>query len=195
MRLEIYAKTNHDYCYINTAVFHLKNGGTLTLDRKETEYSVEDGRLTMLWRGVYIWAFNGENFALSGEVEPDTEALVNLLTGARIEIELEDDTPDSDYQITDVEWFAYGDKPNCEARGDDKLPSGNTLELKIPREFMSNLHKDRFNECFMRVIAELKYNLKRDIGIGTVAGNYEIETLEMLKTAFTEAKITGGPIL
>lgn len=195
MRLEIYGKTNHNYCLINTAIFHLKDGGTLTLDRKETEFSVEDGRLSMLWKGVYIWVLNGENFALAGEIEPDTKALVKLLTGARIELELEDDIPDEDYRVTDVEWFVYGNELNCEASGNDKLPSGNTLELTIPREFLSDLHKDRFKECFERVITELKYNLRRDIGIGTVAGNYEIETLDMLKTAFNEAKITSGPIL
>ena len=69
MRLEIYGKTNHDYCMVNTAIFHLKDGGTITIDRDETEYDVcpIDGgeyNLSMLWRGCYLWAINSRSFCV-----------------------------------------------------------------------------------------------------------------------------------
>ena len=55
MKLEFRAKTNKPYVMINAAVFHLKTGGTITIDRDATEYDIEDGKLSMTWRGIYIW--------------------------------------------------------------------------------------------------------------------------------------------
>ena len=52
------------------------------------------------------------------------------------------------------------------------------ITVDIPKEFESDFTTDRFKECFDRVIVELKDTDK------TVCGNYEMETLEMLKALF-----------
>lgn len=59
------------------------------------------------------------------------------------------------------------------------------IAIKIPKEFESDFTTDKFKECFDRVIVELKDTYK------TVCGNYEMETLEMLKGAFQSASIIG----
>ena len=56
------------------------------------------------------------------------------------------------------------------------------IEIVIPHEFEENFNKDKFNEFFERVNADLKNHR-------TVTGNYELETLDMLKNAFKNAEI------
>lgn len=64
------------------------------------------------------------------------------------------------------------------------------LVIEIPKEFEcdwnGNQFQDgRFQDCFERVLADLDYH-RRDSSC--ISGNYEKETLEMLKTAFRDAK-------
>lgn len=62
------------------------------------------------------------------------------------------------------------------------------LLIEIPKEFEKDYVKDRFNECFERIMCDLKYYIEKD-GYG-VAGRYEMETLEMLNETFkTTAQI------
>lgn len=101
MKLEFTAKTNKTYVMINTAVFHLKTGGTITIDRNTTEYDIEDGKLSMTWRDIYIWEINGEN--VCNEPIYPSENLIRLLEGAKVELILEDDA-DHDYEVESVKW-------------------------------------------------------------------------------------------
>ena len=68
----------------------LKDGREITLDRDQTEYTVnEDGTMTMEWLGVYIW--NGEN--------PDYTISKDMMNGAKIiSIDIEEDA-DPDYEL------------------------------------------------------------------------------------------------
>ncbi len=122
MRIEIYGNTNKNYCMVNTAKFHLKNGGIITVDREETEYTVntEINQLSMLWKGVYLWAVN-DCYLFDGEdrVYPNAEEFIELISGATLELELEDDA-DEDYVVTDITWCAYEDE--FEASGKEYKP-------------------------------------------------------------------------
>lgn len=105
MRIEFLAKTNKDYLMVNVARFELAGGGTLTIDRDETEYTIEDGNLSMLWRDCYIWEING--VSLEECLVINNDAFEELMDGAKlIELELEDDA-DDDYEVTDIE-FSVG---------------------------------------------------------------------------------------
>lgn len=54
------------------------------------------------------------------------------------------------------------------------------LVLNIPEEFESDYRTDDFNDCFQRVLADIKD--------GKLCGKYEKETIEMLAIAFQRAK-------
>ena len=60
------------------------------------------------------------------------------------------------------------------------------LQIEIPKEFEEDFNKDKFNECFERVITDIISN-KNKTGTYELAGNYEIETLKMLKEALNKA--------
>lgn len=55
------------------------------------------------------------------------------------------------------------------------------LVIEIPKEFERDQHTDEFQDCFDRVLADLR-------NASCVSGNYEKETIEMLKSAFKNAK-------
>ena len=114
MRIEFSGKTNKDYVMVNTAVFHLRDGGTVTLDRDETDYCIENGTLSMVWNNIYLWEINGVCF---GVPMYPAEDMSKLLEGSWVEQELEDDA-DADYIITDVEWIITG--ANGQVYGSDK---------------------------------------------------------------------------
>lgn len=103
MRICFTAKTNKDYVMINTAVFQLKCGIRVTVDRDRTEWGIEDGKLAMEWRECYLWEVNDIGVF-------DAPAYLNeygaeLFEGAKlVELNLEDDA-DSDYEVTDIEFF------------------------------------------------------------------------------------------
>lgn len=65
------------------------------------------------------------------------------------------------------------------------------IVLKIPKEFFPNSvqGKHDINDCFERVIAELKSSSERGDGIGDVVGRYELETLVMLQEAIRNATV------
>ena len=149
MRLEIYGKTNHDYCMVNTAIFHLKDGGTITIDRDTTEYVTQpiaggEYNLSMLWRGCYLWAINGRSFIKTendrGIYQFDSEELTKLLEGATLELELEDDA-DEDYIISHLCWNIFDiDDKNHEMNGtgyDPKNPEYIDIEEVFGRPYGS----------------------------------------------------------
>ncbi|MFN2926458.1 hypothetical protein ACKX2L_05985 [Lachnospiraceae bacterium YH-ros2228] len=55
------------------------------------------------------------------------------------------------------------------------------LVIDIPKEFERDWDNDKFQDCFGRVLADLK-------DASFLSGNYEKETLEMLQSAFRNAK-------
>ena len=55
------------------------------------------------------------------------------------------------------------------------------LVIDIPKEFERDWNGDQFQDCFGRVLADLK-------DTSFISGNYEKETLEMLQSAFRDAK-------
>lgn len=56
------------------------------------------------------------------------------------------------------------------------------IVLKIPKEFEQDFTKDKFRECFLRVLEDCKmWDYKR------LSGKYEHETIEMFIDAFNEA--------
>lgn len=67
------------------------------------------------------------------------------------------------------------------------------IVLKIPEEFFPNSvqGKHDIEDCFERVIAELKCSSERGDGIGfcSVVGRYELETLVMLQEAIRNAMV------
>lgn len=58
--------------------------------------------------------------------------------------------------------------------------------LSIPKEFEENFNKDKFKDCFERIIAETNYN--KSHGQDLIVGNYELETCHMLIDAFENSK-------
>lgn len=58
------------------------------------------------------------------------------------------------------------------------------IVLKIPKEFEQDFTKDKFRECFLRVLEDCKmWDYKR------LSGKYEHETIEMFIDAFNEAVV------
>ena len=55
-----------------------------------------------------------------------------------------------------------------------------TLMIEIPREFEGDWNDNRFEDCLWRLKADAQYNM---------AGNYEIETADMLIEAFKKATV------
>ena len=111
MRISFTCTTNKPYTMINTLVFTLKNGTTITVDRDNTDFTNEPaddprqpGKLTMDWNGCYIWAINEKCvFGPEGCHIYDDEAIEEfkaLIHGADVQFELEDDAPDEDYWVT-----------------------------------------------------------------------------------------------
>lgn len=95
--LSITAKTNKDYCMINTLVATTPDGKEYIFDRDMTEYSIKNnGVLDMSWYGVYMW--DGEEEAY---IDTDSQAFKDIVTNAKLEFELEEDAED-DYEVADI---------------------------------------------------------------------------------------------
>ena len=103
MRLEFIGTTNKDYVMVNTAKFKLKSGSVITIDRDTTEYTNEDGKLDMLWRGCYMWAIDDWNIFDDETYITDEKEFEMLVEGAELELELEDDA-DEDYWVKIERW-------------------------------------------------------------------------------------------
>lgn len=99
MDLTFVVETNKKYVAINTAIFQLKDGGTITLDREETYYSsLKNGFLTMEWHDVYLWEINGINI-FDEPYQPADIYFIALIEDCEfVEFVLEDDA-DSDYCV------------------------------------------------------------------------------------------------
>ena len=54
------------------------------------------------------------------------------------------------------------------------------IQLEIPSVFESDYEKDRFDEFFQRVLADIDYT--------GMCGNYEAETAQMMDDAFKKSK-------
>ena len=59
------------------------------------------------------------------------------------------------------------------------------IEIEIPEEFEEHFYKDKFSESFGRIIADIESDTERTL----LAGNYEKEVVEMLKTAFEAVSV------
>lgn len=59
------------------------------------------------------------------------------------------------------------------------------LMIEIPKEFEIDFNKDKFEDCFQRLIADTRDRMNNHDTL--MAGNYEIETLEMLIKSFKKA--------
>ena len=56
------------------------------------------------------------------------------------------------------------------------------IKIKIPKEYEEHYNSDKFKDSFQRIIADIKEN-------GLMAGNYEVETIDMLIAAFENSTI------
>lgn len=109
MRISFTCRTNKPYTMINALKLRLKNGTSITVDRKEsniTNEPAEDGLgrdLTMEWRSCYLWAINDYNiFGEEGLYLNDPYSIDEfrkLVKEANVWFELEDDAPDEDYDV------------------------------------------------------------------------------------------------
>ena len=107
MILNITGKTNKDYVMINTAKLTLPDGNVLTIDRDNTEYSIEDGNICMNWDYCYLWAVNDiDMFMVNAYLDGDNKELISILNQGKLELELEDDA-DPDYVVEVDEWGFY----------------------------------------------------------------------------------------
>ena len=60
--------------------------------------------------------------------------------------------------------------------------------LEIPTAFVEEFNVNRFSETFERVQADIKSYREEQRGYYGFSGNYEDETIEMLKKAFEKAE-------
>ena len=64
------------------------------------------------------------------------------------------------------------------------------LTIEIPKEFINDFKENKFEDCFRRLIADTEDRLSnRDT---LLAGRYEVETCEMLISAFARAEVDGN---
>ena len=59
--------------------------------------------------------------------------------------------------------------------------------IEIPKEFECDYNKDKFKDCFTRIVYDIE-NFMFDKNIINLAGNYEKETCEMFIKAFQESE-------
>ena len=103
MRITFICRTNKNYVAINTAKFILPTGSTITIDRDETEWDINNNELSMVWRRCYVWAIDGNNIFTEGAYITDGANFEDLVSNARIMLEVEEDA-DDDYEVDVVEW-------------------------------------------------------------------------------------------
>lgn len=95
MNIYFEGKTNYREIMVNNAIFILKDGSKVTVDRDETGFSFYgNGQYEMQWSGIYIW--DGEK----GDYVDDE----SIFDGAFLDkIEYEDDAP-ADCRISITKW-------------------------------------------------------------------------------------------
>jgi len=103
MDIEFTCTTNRDICMINTADFCLSNGTSITIDRDNTEWSIEGNTLSMTFKNCYLWGINGFNIfdgsSLVYLTDYGTEEFRKLVEDSTVFLELEDDAPYDDYKV------------------------------------------------------------------------------------------------
>ena len=110
MQIAFECKTNKDYMMINTAIFHLKDGGELTIDRDSTEWSIDnDGNMEVIFKNIYFWAINDYHVFADGDgysfYPTEEEEVKKLLSGdVTVTLELEDDA-DEDYEVEVINYY------------------------------------------------------------------------------------------
>ena len=101
-------QTNHQYCYINLAVFADKETGNKVFIDREKSYlefeamSVDDDEdlcyeLSMVWVNCYIW-------------DPESSQKIygfDISKYKFIEFEIEDDVPDVNYDVQIISYRGY----------------------------------------------------------------------------------------
>lgn len=98
------AKTNKEYCMINTLVATMPDGRKYIFDRDTTEYSIEDnGDLFMDWYGIYLW--DADDIHIDGDepfyIDIKSDFFKDIFEKATLSFELEEDA-DEDYRVTDI---------------------------------------------------------------------------------------------
>lgn len=95
-RIEFHGTTNKNYVMVNTITFRLKDGREVTVDREKTEYTAENGKLEMVWKGCYLWdEENNDYMHLAYLNSQDIDA---IRESEIVKVELEDDA-DADYKV------------------------------------------------------------------------------------------------
>lgn len=99
----ITAKTNKEYCMINTLVATMPDGRRYVFDRDTTEYEIEDNSLFMDWYGIYLW--EADDIHIDGDepfyIDIKSDFFEDIFEKAELSFELEDDA-DEDYRVTDI---------------------------------------------------------------------------------------------
>lgn len=98
------AKTNKEYCMINTLIATMPDGRKYVFDRDATEYSIEDnGDLFMDWYGIYLW--EADDIHIDGDelfyIDIKSDFFKDIFEKAELSFKLEDDA-DKDYRVTDI---------------------------------------------------------------------------------------------
>lgn len=103
MRIEFYNVPVHP-CDCNTAVFKMKSGDTIAVDRDAAEYDEnEDGTYNMIWRRTYLCGINGENIFQCPAYLNDDAAHI-FKDAEFISFDLDDEGEDIEYDFFDVKF-------------------------------------------------------------------------------------------
>lgn len=86
----------------NTAIFKLKSGDIITVDRNTTEFNDnEDGTYNMIWRETYLWGINDENiFCAPAYLNSDAAHIFKDVK--LVSFNLHDECEDIDYDFSGV---------------------------------------------------------------------------------------------
>lgn len=88
----------------NTAIFKLKSGDTIAVDRDTTEYDEnKNGTYNMIWRRTYLWGINDVNiFQYPAYLNDDA---VHMFEDAEfVSFDLDDEGEDINYDFSGVEF-------------------------------------------------------------------------------------------
>ncbi len=133
-KISFVCKTNKPYVALNSLNIRLRNGNTIILDRKKTQYEIRDGVLKMDWIDCYLWAINDEFvFGTQSEAFLDGESypsIVRLFAGSKVWFNLESEA-DEDYFCNIQEVSVGGISVELAVKFDpDEFLSGLTSEEK-----------------------------------------------------------------
>lgn len=91
-------------CDCNTAIFKLKSGDTIAVDREATEYDKnKNGTYDMIQRRTYLWGINGVNiFQYPAYLNDDA---THIFEDAEfVSFDLDDEGEDVNYDFSGVEF-------------------------------------------------------------------------------------------